>query len=123
LGKVVSLDLVGGELKWFDRLCLYTDYYIDNFYDGRKVDISLEDMWVPDLKDKNRRINCGPHPHQIPHWRQGAVVKVWIKVYEDLDWKISPVGDDTWPSYNSKYKFEIDLSYVQYPFGFISLII
>ena len=106
LSKVKSLDLVGNETKWFEKLCLYTDYKIDNFFDGEVIRIGMDNMWIAPVGDKEQ-INCGPHPHQIPHWRQGSVVKVWIKTYEDLGWKITPIGDN-WSSYNSDYKFEID---------------
>lgn len=107
LQKVESLELKDNEVEWFEKLCLYTDYRLDNFFDGKLVKISMDNMWLDNPDIKNGKINCNPHPHQMPHWRQGAVVKVWIKTYEELGWKITAKGD-TWSSYNSEYLFEID---------------
>lgn len=107
LYKVESLDLKDNEIKWFRKLCLYTDHWLNNFFDGSSVSISMDNMWLDNPDVQGGRINCGPHSHQIPHWRQGSVVKVWVKTYEELGWKISPIGDE-WSSYNSEYKFEID---------------
>jgi len=107
LDKVNSLELLGNELKWFERLCLYTDFCIDNFFNGNSVNIPLEDAWLDDPINKNSKINCMATCWQISAVRQGVVIKVWMSVYENMGWSVTPVGND-WSYYNSKYQFKVD---------------
>src|ERR1035437_3298427 len=108
LEKANSLELKDNELKWFEKLCYHADYYISKNFDGGKVEIDFDgNMFLPDPMKSSYQINCGPGCHFLPHWRQGAVVKVWISTYEKIGWRVTPVGQH-WNSYNSRYLFEID---------------
>lgn len=113
LEKVHSTELKDHELEWFNKLCLFTDYWIDLSFNGSDIKITFDNMFIPDpnTRNSNSKINCGPqcyHPKNgFPYWRQAVVVKVWIKTYEDLGWKITPIVDENY-SYPQEYKFEID---------------
>ena len=108
LQNVLSLDLRGNETKWFEKLCQYTDYWINNHFDGHSVHISFERMFIPNPETKNGEINCGWHPYSLTHWRQAVVVRVWIKTYEDLGWRIIQTGEKWSDDRYSAYKFEVD---------------
>ena len=90
MNKVFSLELKGDEIIWFERLCLYTDYYIDKKFNGEYVEISFENMFIPTM----------------PTWRQDIVLKVWLKTYNKIGWSITEITKQ----YTSKrYKFEPNL--------------
>ena len=108
LKNVLSNELRGDEPKWFEKLCLYTDYLINNYFDGKSLHFSFERMFMPNPEVKNGEINCGWQIYNLTHWRQAAVVRVWIKTYEDLGWRITPDGDKWSDDRYSAYKFEID---------------
>jgi len=108
LKNVLTLELNEKESKWFEKLCLYTDYWINHHFDGDSVHISFDRMFIPNPEVKNGEINCGWQPYSMPHWRQAAVVRLWIKTYENLGWRISPDGDKWSDDRYSAYKFEVD---------------
>ena len=101
LAKVKSLEMSDAENKWFELLCRYTDYQIDNHFNGEYVDIDFNRLWVDDPTDRNRKINCGPGCHQLAGWRQTEVINNWIIAYEDLCWifKILERRDTAYKTY------------------------
>ncbi len=99
LDKANTLELNKSEGAWFEKLCLYTDYHISNYFDGESVRISFKNMFITSETDKRTQVNCGPQPHQLPHWRQDAVIKIWIKTYEDLGWRITEKKTDMYPEF------------------------
>lgn len=108
LRNVLTIELNKEESEWFQKLCLFTDYHINKYFDGERVHISFERMFIPNPSRNGTEINCGWQPYQITHWRQAAVVRLWVKTYEDLGWKIIPDGDKWSDDRYSGYKFEVD---------------
>jgi len=52
MDKVFTLELKGDEEAWYQKLCLYTDYHIDKYFDGKLIKLSFENLSIP---DPNRR--------------------------------------------------------------------
>lgn len=102
MDNVFSLELKGDEIKWFDNLCLFTDYHIKKDFNGTYVNISFDSMFIPNQKGSGS-INCSQYPYSMPQWRQTIVIKVWKNTYNKIGWNIT---DD---KYSSVYKFEPNL--------------
>jgi hypothetical protein len=106
MNNVFSLELKGDEQKWFDKLCTFTDYHINKHFSGKYVDISFENMFIPDPNKKGYDLNCGSYGFSFPHWRQDIVIKVWIDTYKKIGWNVT---DTQGGGYYKSYRFEPNL--------------
>lgn len=92
-----TLELNEKEKTWFNKLCELTDIRIKNHFDGNSISIGFENMFY-------NGTNYGWQPYSLPCWRQVAVVRVWIKTYEDIGWKFTPRGEK-WSCNKYHYRY------------------
>lgn len=111
------------EKRFFDLLCIYTDFCIKNFFDGKKVTIDLERAEVRtndpigdgDLSKVEMTLHGKYHnpvtgSGRMPWWRQEVVIKNWIESYTEGNWKITSLSkkEHIYWIY-CKYEFEPNL--------------
>lgn len=98
-------DMNKVEKKFYDLLCIYTDFWIKDFFDGEKVDINISDAKIttnqpiPDEITDISLIKVEYHGKyhngitgsgRMPWWRQKVVIQNWIDAYESNGWKVIP---------------------------------
>ena len=91
------------EQRFFDLLCLFTDYWIKEFFNGEDVSINIENITIrtneplPDKGDLSgvKIVPNGKYHNgvtgagRMPWWRQKIVIQNWVEAYEKCGWKIS----------------------------------
>ena len=92
------------EKRFYDLLCIYTDFWIKEFFDGEKVQISILDAKITTkepIPDEITDISLikvafdGKYHNGItgsgrmPWWRQKVVIQNWIDSYENAGWKVT----------------------------------
>jgi len=109
------------EQRFFDLLCIYTDFHLKNHFDGEKALINLNGAEVKTeqpigdgdisgvmMTQYGKYGNAATGIGRMPWWRQRIVITNWLAAYRDLSWQITTLETMEEGDYG-QYEFRPDI--------------